>query len=72
MQSIARGSRTQTFTAVAPVEYLKKISGLFLSGNSSDGPLGSPVAPSKFAQREDYADKVYSFVEAFVAKEKIK
>lgn len=69
-QSIAKGARTQTFLAVAPLDVVKPLSGKFLSGNTCDGPLYSPVTPSVFAQRDDYADKVLSFVEAFVEKER--
>ena len=56
--------------AVADRATVEPLSGKFLSGNTSDGPLGSPVTPSAFAQRDDYADTVYRFVEAFVAKER--
>jgi len=68
-QSVARGARTQTFVAVAPREVVAGLSGKFLSGNESDGPLGEPVAPSAFAQRDDYAAAVLAFADAFVAKE---
>jgi len=69
-QSVGNGTRTQTYVAVAPIEEIKKINGTFLSGNITDGPLGKPVTPSKFAQRDDYAEIVYKFVNAFVNKEK--
>ena len=46
---------------------LAGLSGAYLSGNASDGPLGLPVAPSAHAQRDDYADCVLAFVDAFVA-----
>ena len=67
-QSAAQGARTQTFCAVAPPEVLAELSGAYLSGNASDGPLGLPVTPSAHAQRDDYADQVLAFVDAFVPK----
>ena len=69
-QSVSQGARTQTFVAVAPRETVSELSGKFLSGNTSDGPLGSPVKPSMFAQRDDYAETVFQFVTAFVEKER--
>lgn len=69
-QSVPQGTRTQTFVAVAPRDIVAPLSGLFLSGNESDGPLGCPVTPSDFAQRHDYADKVMAFVDEFVTREK--
>ena len=69
-QSVSQGARTQTFVAVAPRETVSELSGKFLSGNASDGPLGSPVMPSAFAQRDDYAEAVFQFVSAFVEKER--
>lgn len=69
-QSVEQGARTQTLCAVAPRETLAALNGAYLSGNSEHGPLGSPVAPSPFAQREDYADAVFAFVEGFLVKER--
>ena len=69
-QSAARGARTQTIVATAPHAVVAELSGKFLSGNASDGPLGRPVAPCAVAQRDDYADAVLAFVDAFVAKER--
>ena len=69
-QSVSQGARTQTFVAVAPREIVSELNGKFISGNASDGPLGSPVKPSAFAQRDDYAEAVFQFVREFVEKEK--
>jgi len=71
-QSVAQGARTQTFVAVAPLEEITPLSGKFLSGNPSDGPLGAPVTPSAFAQRDDYAQAVLQFANEFIAKAKAK
>jgi len=71
-QSIASGARTQTFVAVAPLDLIQPLSGKFLSGNPSDGPLGAPVQPSAFAQRDDYAEHVLKFADEFVASAKAK
>ena len=65
-QSAAQGARTQTWAAVAPRAELDPVSGCFFSGNRSDGPLGAPVAPCAVAQRDDYAEEVMRFVDAFV------
>jgi nucleoside-diphosphate-sugar epimerase len=69
-QSVSKGTRTQLFAALAPRAAVAELNGKFLSGNETDGPLGSAVAPSAFAQREDYAEAVLAFVDAFVAREK--
>lgn len=70
-QTIAMGARTQTFCIVAPREMVEKLSGKYLSGNETDGPLGEPVEPSLIAQREDYCDKVMEFIDAYMAKERV-
>ena len=66
-QTAAQGARTQTWVAVAPRQELARISGAFLSGNTSDGPLGLPRAPCAVAQRDDYADAVLAFAAEFIA-----
>jgi len=68
-QSVGQGARTQTFLAVAPPDVVRSLSGRYLSGNSSDGPLGAAVAASELAQRHDYAARVLSFVDSYVSKE---
>ena len=70
-QSVGKGARTQMFVAVAPRALLSGLSGSFLSGNETDGPLGCAVAPSAFAQREDYAGAVLAFVDAFIERERV-
>jgi len=68
-QSAAQGARTQTFVATAPRATVEPLSGKFLSGNETNGPLGRPVAPCAVAQRDDYADVVLAFADTFVRRE---
>ncbi len=69
-QDVHQGARTQTYAAAVPRAIAKELSGKYLSGNASDGPLGLPVATSRLAARDDYADEVLAFVEAYVAKQR--
>jgi NAD(P)-dependent dehydrogenase (short-subunit alcohol dehydrogenase family) len=69
-QSVGKGARTQMFAAVAPRAVVAELSGRFLSGNETDGPLGCASAPSPLAQRDDLAAAVLAFVDAFVARER--
>jgi len=68
-QSAAQGARTQTFVAAAPRAAVAPLSGLFLSGNLSDGPLGRPLEPCAVARRDDYADAVLEFADDYVRRE---
>jgi NAD(P)-dependent dehydrogenase (short-subunit alcohol dehydrogenase family) len=68
-QSVEQGARTQTFLAVASPEALRELTGRYLSGNTSDGPLGAPVVPSTFAQNDEYATRVLNFVANYVQQE---
>lgn len=66
-QSAAAGARTQTFLAVAPISQVRPLTGKYLSGNVSDGPLGEAVEPSVLAKSDANAARVLAFVDLYVA-----
>jgi NAD(P)-dependent dehydrogenase (short-subunit alcohol dehydrogenase family) len=70
-QSAAAGARTQTWAAVAPIDLLLPLSGVYLSGNANHGGLGAPVQPSPLAQRDDMASEVEKFVDRYVEEHRV-
>eukprot|EP00438_Fugacium_kawagutii_P019147 Skav209215 [mRNA] locus=scaffold1751:89812:90705:- [translate_table: standard] len=67
LQSISQAAAIQTWAAVEPASQLAAITGAYLNGNA-DKILGAPDTPSVLAQRDDLAEKVFTFAEHYFAR----
>lgn len=71
LRPVEWAARTQTWAAVAPVDDIRAVTGLYFSGNT-DCTLGVPVEPTDLAKRDDLAASVYAFADQYFKDKSVK